>query len=100
MTQPQTIAYLRVSITDQDIEKNKFDIFQLANEKGLRQVQSIEETVSGRVSWKKRKIAHVLEQLQSGDTLLVSELSRLGRSMLECRKFSRLLLREKSISML
>lgn len=44
----------------------------------------VERTVSGRVSWKKRKIAQVIEGLQSGDTLLVSELSRLGRSMLEC----------------
>lgn len=44
----------------------------------------VEETISGRVSWKKRKIADVIEQLQAGDTLLVSELSRLGRSMLEC----------------
>lgn len=84
MKQPRTIAYLRVSTTDQDIEKNKFDILQLANEKGLGQIEWIEETISGRVSWKKRKIAGVLEQLQAGDTLLVSELSRLGRSMLEC----------------
>jgi len=82
--QRRTIAYLRVSTTDQDIEKNKFDILQLANEKGLGQVEWVEETVSGRVSWKKRKIADALEQLQAGDTLLVSELSRLGRSMLEC----------------
>ena len=81
---PQTIAYLRVSTTDQDIEKNKFDILQLANEKGLGQVEWVEETVSGQVSWKKRKIAQIIEELQSGDTLLVSELSRLGRSMLEC----------------
>lgn len=84
MKQPRTIAYLRVSTTEQDIKKNKFDILQLANEKKMGQVEWIEETVSGRVSWKKRKIAKILEQLQSGDTLLVSELSRLGRSMLEC----------------
>lgn len=82
--QPRTIAYLRVSTTDQDLDKNKADILHLANDKGLGQVEWIEETVSGRISWKKRKIADALEQLQSGDTLLVSELSRLGRSMLEC----------------
>lgn len=84
MNQPRTVAYLRVSTTDQDIEKNKADILHLANDKGLGQVEWVEETASGRVSWKKRKIADVLEQLKSGDTLLVSELSRLGRSMLEC----------------
>ena len=84
MSQPQTIAYLRVSTTDQDLEKNKADILHLANEKGLGQVKWVEETVSGRVSWRKRAIANVLGELQTGDNLLVSELSRLGRSMLEC----------------
>ena len=84
MPSHQTIAYLRVSTTDQDLEKNKFDILQLANTKGLGQVQWVEETVSGRISWRKRRIAVVLEQLQAGDDLIVSELSRLGRSMLEC----------------
>jgi DNA invertase Pin-like site-specific DNA recombinase len=84
MKKPKTIAYLRVSTDEQDLEKNKYDILHLANEKGLGKVQWIEETISGRVSWKKRKIAQVLDELQQGDHLLVSELSRLGRSMLEC----------------
>jgi DNA invertase Pin-like site-specific DNA recombinase len=84
MSKPQTTAYLRVSTVDQDLEKNKYDILHLVNEKGLGKVQWVEETVSGRVSWKKRKIAEVLENAQPGDTLIVSELSRLGRSMLEC----------------
>lgn len=84
MQQPRTIAYLRVSTTDQDLEKNKFEILKLANDKGLGQVQWVEETVSGRVSWRKRKIADIFAQLQSGDNIIVSELSRLGRSMLEC----------------
>ncbi len=40
--------------------------------------------VSGRVSWKKRKVAEILEHCRTGDNIIVSELSRLGRSMLEC----------------
>ena len=84
MQKQQTIAYLRVSTADQDLKKNRYDILQLANEKSLGQVQWVEETVSGRVSWRNRKIADVLEHLQTGDHLIVSELSRLGRSMLEC----------------
>ena len=78
-----TIAYLRISTTDQDIEKNKADILHLANNKNLGQVHFVEETISGTVSWKKRKIAPIIEQLQKGDNLIVSELSRIGRSMLE-----------------
>lgn len=78
-----TISYLRVSTIDQNLEKNKADILHLANNKNLGQVQFVEETISGRVSWKKRKIAAIIEQLQKGDNLIVSELSRIGRSMLE-----------------
>ena len=84
MKDTKTIAYLRVSTTDQDIEKNKGDILYLASEKGLGKVEWVEEQASGRISWRKREVAQVLEELQSGDNLVVSELSRLGRSMLEC----------------
>jgi DNA invertase Pin-like site-specific DNA recombinase len=80
----KTIGYLRVSTIDQDLEKNKADILHLANSKDMGKVHFIEERVSGKVSWRKRKIAAILEELQSGDNIIISELSRLGRSMLEC----------------
>ncbi|MDP3936179.1 MAG: recombinase family protein [Alphaproteobacteria bacterium] len=80
----QTIAYLRVSTIDQDLEKNKAAILHLANEKNLGKVSFIEETCSGKVSWRNRKIANILEEMENGDRIIVSELSRLGRSMLEC----------------
>jgi DNA invertase Pin-like site-specific DNA recombinase len=81
---PRTTAYLRVSTTDQDGEKNKADSLLLAHHHALGHVHFVAETGSGRVPWRRRKIAQVLEDLQAGDTLVVSELSRLGRSMLEC----------------
>jgi|tagenome__1003787_1003787.scaffolds.fasta_scaffold19484165_1 DNA invertase Pin-like site-specific DNA recombinase len=84
MAPPRTTAYLRVSTNDQDVEKNKADILLLAHRQALGHVHFIAEPVSGRVPWRRRKIAQVLEDLQAGDTLVVSELSRLGRSMLEC----------------
>jgi DNA invertase Pin-like site-specific DNA recombinase len=80
----QTIGYLRVSTTDQDVEKNKADILTLANHHNLGQVKFFEEKVSGKISWHKRKIAQIIEDLKKGDSLVVSEMSRLGRSMLEC----------------
>jgi DNA invertase Pin-like site-specific DNA recombinase len=80
----KTIGYLRVSTIDQDLEKNKADILFLANNKDLGKVVFVEEKASGKISWRKRKIATVLEDLNEGDNLVVSELSRLGRSMLEC----------------
>lgn len=83
MTSRKTIAYLRVSTDKQDLQKNKADTLAVANEKDLGKVHWVEETISGKVAWKKRRIAEVLDQLQPEDTLIVSELSRLGRSMLE-----------------
>ena len=80
----ETIGYLRVSTNGQDLEKNKADILHLANDKNLGKVHWAEEKISGRVHWKKRKISDVIDILQPGDNLIVSELSRLGRSMLEC----------------
>lgn len=73
----RTIAYLRVSTNDQALAKNKGDILHLINDKALGLVQWVEEQASGNVSWRKRAIARVIDELQKGDTLIVSELSRL-----------------------
>jgi DNA invertase Pin-like site-specific DNA recombinase len=80
----RTYGYLRVSTLDQDLEKNKKDILMLAHKKKLTSVIFIKETASGKVSWEKRLIADIINELQNGDSIIVSELSRLGRSMLEC----------------
>lgn len=80
----RNIAYLRVSTIDQDLEKNKTQILHLANDKNLGKVEFVEEKVSGRVNWRERKIGEIIHQLSAGDSVLLSEFSRLGRSMLEC----------------
>lgn len=79
----KTTAYLRISTVDQDIEKNKSDILKLANEKRLGYVEFIEEQISGIVSWRNRKIFAIINEAKKDDVIIVSELSRLGRSMLE-----------------
>jgi DNA invertase Pin-like site-specific DNA recombinase len=81
---PKTVAYLRVSTIDQDTDKNRAAILALANHKRLGHVEFVEEKVSGTVSWRNRKITAILEAAGRGGTIIVSELSRLGRSMLEC----------------
>ena len=80
----KTVAYLRVSTLDQGIEKNKADILHFANRHDLGKVHFVEEVASGRIPWRDRRIAQILEELQGGDAIVVAELSRLGRSMLEC----------------
>ncbi|WP_457681264.1 recombinase family protein [Thermovibrio sp.] len=45
-------AYIRVSTGKQETENQRFEILKYANEKKLGKVEFIEETVSGRKSWK------------------------------------------------
>ena len=79
----KTISYLRVSTEEQDTEKNKADVLKFANDRDFGKVQFIEEKVSGIKSWKERKIKKIIDEMKEGDKLIVPELSRLGRSMLE-----------------
>ena len=81
--QNKTIAYLRVSTVEQDLEKNKADILTFANNKDFGKVKFVEEKVSGMKNWKNRKIKQIIDDLSKGDRLIVPEFSRLGRSMLE-----------------
>lgn len=80
----QTFAYLCISKVDQDLEKMKMDMLKLANGQHLGHVEFVEEQASDKVSWRKRQIAQVLENCYPGDNIIVSALSRLGRSTLEC----------------
>jgi DNA invertase Pin-like site-specific DNA recombinase len=80
----RTWAYLRVSTDEQDVANQRLEALKLANERGVGKVEFVEDpAVSGRVSWRDRKISGVLEEMAEGDTLIVAELSRLGRSMYE-----------------
>lgn len=62
----KNIAYLRVSTADQDLEKNKAEILFLANDKSLGKVDFVEEKISGKIHWRKRKIGEIIEHLQKG----------------------------------
>ena len=79
----QNIAYLRVSTDQQETEKNKAAILVFAHDRHFGEVAFIEEMASGKKSWKDRKINQVIDGLGAGARLIVPELSRLGRSMLE-----------------
>jgi len=87
-------AYIRVSTDKQDVENQRYEILKYANEKKLGNVEILEETVSGRKSWKDRKLGELIEKLQKKDILIVPELSRLGRSMLEIMELLSILLRK------
>ena len=79
----KTVGYLRVSTDLQDVDNQRLEVLRLANDRGLGSVEFVEEIVSGRKSWRDRELARVLGDLGKGDVVIVAELSRLGRSMLE-----------------
>ncbi len=76
-----THAFLRVSTLLQDTEKNKIDILQFANHMKLGNVEFIEEHASGKINYKERKLGALIDRLNTGDVLIVPELSRIARSI-------------------
>jgi DNA invertase Pin-like site-specific DNA recombinase len=79
----QTIAYLRTSTDKQYLNNQKLEILEWARKKDLKIDSFVEITISSRKTWKQRRIEEVLEMLADSDTLIVTELSRLGRSTAE-----------------
>ena len=79
-------AYLRVSTETQDIENQKLGILEYCNARQLAPVEFVQETKSSRISWEEREMGRIVNQLQSGDNLIVSEVSRMARSTLEVLK--------------
>ena len=76
-----TVGYIRVSTEKQTVQNQKHAILEYANAHQLGSVTFIEVEMSSRRSTSERKIDELLALLVSGDTLLVSELSRLARSL-------------------
>ncbi len=77
----KTFAYLRISTGHQDINSQRLELYDYARGNNLTIDEFIEIEVSSRKSIKARRIDELLESLKEGDLLLVSELSRLGRSV-------------------
>ena len=78
-----TIGYIRVSTDKQDNQKQKHLILEYAHDKNIKVDDFIEVETSSKKSERDRKITDLKERLTSSDTLIVAELSRLGRNMLE-----------------
>lgn len=76
-------AYIRVSTDKQTTENQRFEILKFTDEKKLSINQWVEETVSSTKKLKDRKLFSLIEKLHSKDILIITELSRLGRSLME-----------------
>ncbi|MBA4697781.1 MAG: recombinase family protein [Legionella sp.] len=79
----KTIAYIRASTDKQDLNNQKLEIYEFAKKNKLEVDDFIEMTISSRRNSKERRIDEMLSVLKDADTLIVTELSRLGRSTAE-----------------
>lgn len=76
-------GYIRISTDHQSVENQRFEIKKFCLKNHLIINQWIEETISSRTSLEKRKLGTLLDQLHAGDILISTELSRLGRNLLQ-----------------
>jgi len=77
-------AYLRVSTDKQDINNQKQSVKRYAKANNITNLQYVEDTAPGHKDWQERRIGKIInETMQPGDTLVVAEISRLGRSTLD-----------------
>lgn len=77
----KTIAYLRVSTDQQDLKNQKYEILEFCQRENITIDDWLEISMSSRKSAKARRLDELLEVCEPGDRIIVSELSRLGRSV-------------------
>ncbi|MBP9743246.1 MAG: recombinase family protein [Burkholderiales bacterium] len=77
------IAYLRASTDKQDLNNQKLEILEYARKNHLEIDDFIEITISSKKTSKDRRIDEMTATLNGADILIVTELSRLGRSTAE-----------------
>jgi len=77
----RTVASIRISTGGQGLESPRLAILDYAHRQGLTVHTFVEAQVSSRHAGARRGLDTVLEQVRPGDLILVSELSRLGRSV-------------------
>ena len=80
---PKIIAYLRTSTDQQCLDSQRTIIWSYCKQNNINIDEFIEISISSRRSWYDRKIEELIDKLEIGDKLIVTELSRLGRNMKE-----------------
>lgn len=79
----KTICYLRVSTNHQDLQSQKYEILNYCQKNDFKIDQFIETATSSRKNLNERQITLLNDSAQPKDRIIVSELSRLGRSTAE-----------------
>lgn len=76
-------GYIRVSTEKQSLENQQFEIKNFCATRNIVIDKWITEKISGTKDFEKRKLGILLKKLKKGDVLICSEISRLGRNLLQ-----------------
>lgn len=91
-------AYLRVSTEDQDENSQRRGVDEFAAKNGMK-IDSyvVDHGQSGAKEFKDRNIGKLIKKLQKGDTVIASEISRIGRRLVLVLDFIKICT-EKSVN--
>lgn len=82
-----TFTYTRVSTNSQDKASQEIGIDNYMAKNAITTATSYNEKCSGKIPWRERLIAEVFIDGRAGDQLIVSEISRIGRSIADVLNF-------------
>lgn len=83
LTLKMVYAYIRVSTDKQTVENQRFEIVKFAQLRDLHISKWVEETISSRKELSARSFGQLLNRLTQDDVLIVSEISRMGRNLMQ-----------------
>lgn len=86
------IAYLRISTGRQHLENQEGEIKRYAQVNNLVIDSWVTEIISGKTKREKRLLGRAVRKLKKGDTIIVTELSRLSRTLLEIMEIMKICL--------
>lgn len=92
-------AYIRVSTSTQTVQNQKLAIKDYARYHKIHNINWISETISGTKRPEERKLGNLINSVSSGDIIIITELSRLGRSITMILNVFQLLL-EKNVKVI
>jgi len=75
-------GYIRISTDKQTVENQRYEIKKFCKSHKLKVSEWIEDTISGTKAPDKRQLGLLLKDVQAGDLIICSEISRLGRNLL------------------
>ena len=79
----KVIGYIRVSTEQQNCANQKFEIETYCQRQNWKVDEFVEETISSRKELKKRKLNRLLDKLDADTILITTEISRIGRNLME-----------------